>query len=467
MKLKVFLFSILLWNVSTAIGQECGTPTPTNLTTYPQPSPLRSTSFGQRVCIDIQFHVVRNTDGSFAFTPPNENALLNVINQHFNPHHFYFSSVGINYIDNSDYISLDSMDQEAIISNHNPNAINYYIVQEVISGSLSIAGKARSIPETHLFIRNNYTLTTTSPHEVGHCLGLLHTHATSRGVETIGGFNCATAGDLVCDTPADPNLTGNVGFGCIYNGGGGYDPLTDNLMSYAPNSCRSNFTEGQEFRMRHALANESILQGLNNNSCNIANIEWDYDDRAGTCLNQNKTFTLTNLPPSTNVYWTVTNNLSITSSTSNTVTVQLNSLGSEAVITGRVQISGLFYYYTLELEQLQIPDAANIELESFNSAPIYTGTFTNITARYNSFIDAGQLGYTWDWYVQSSQVRHNSPTYSYIHVSPIGNPNTVYIRTRASNECGSSAWKGKTFIVEASSNNGCTSCPTDDGQIHP
>lgn len=84
----------------------------------------------------------------------------------------------------------------------------------------------------------------TSPHELGHCLNLLHTHSTSNGIEYINGSNCSTAGDLVCDTPADPELNStNVDSSCNYFGGGGYNPLTNNIMSYSPFGCREHFTE--------------------------------------------------------------------------------------------------------------------------------------------------------------------------------------------------------------------------------
>lgn len=42
-------------------------------------------------------------------------------------------------------------------------------------------------------------------HELGHSFGLLHTFETRFGKELVDGSNCLTAGDFVCDTPADPN----------------------------------------------------------------------------------------------------------------------------------------------------------------------------------------------------------------------------------------------------------------------
>jgi hypothetical protein len=41
---------------------------------------------------------------------------------------------------------------------------------------------------------------------MGHFLGLLHTHEDSFGKENVDGTNCRTAGDLLCDTKADPGF---------------------------------------------------------------------------------------------------------------------------------------------------------------------------------------------------------------------------------------------------------------------
>lgn len=75
------------------------------------------------------------------------------------------------------------------------------------------------------------------PHEMGHYLNLIHTHEW--GDELANGSNCATAGDRVCDTPADPygkpNATSSR---CSYTGtatdanGQAYTPDLNNLMGY-------------------------------------------------------------------------------------------------------------------------------------------------------------------------------------------------------------------------------------------
>jgi Pregnancy-associated plasma protein-A len=42
------------------------------------------------------------------------------------------------------------------------------------------------------------------PHEFGHYFGLYHTAETGFGNEKVDGSNCRSAGDKICDTPADP-----------------------------------------------------------------------------------------------------------------------------------------------------------------------------------------------------------------------------------------------------------------------
>ncbi|MCE7922454.1 MAG: hypothetical protein DYG98_05320 [Haliscomenobacteraceae bacterium CHB4] len=93
-------------------------------------------------------------------------------------------------------------------------------------------------------------------HEFGHYFGLYHTAETFFGIETVSGENCRTAGDRICDTPADPGELYNVYVnysGCEMKGfkeeetGLEYHPIIQNYMSYyAPCYMRQfSFTEGQ------------------------------------------------------------------------------------------------------------------------------------------------------------------------------------------------------------------------------
>lgn len=93
-------------------------------------------------------------------------------------------------------------------------------------------------------------------HEIGHYFGLYHTWEVDEfGRELNDGSNCATTGDLICDTDADPYPTGSVGVNCNYSGpldvatGLYYTPPVCNIMTYWTSPCRQSFTVGQYNRM--------------------------------------------------------------------------------------------------------------------------------------------------------------------------------------------------------------------------
>lgn len=104
------------------------------------------------------------------------------------------------------------------------------------------------------------------PHEMGHLFGLLHTFE-GNGIENVNGSNCEVAGDLVCDTPADPYVEGSdttwlsePNYEFIFTGvdanGEFYQPDVGNIMSYysAP-SC--GFTRGQYIKMANTWLTSS------------------------------------------------------------------------------------------------------------------------------------------------------------------------------------------------------------------
>ncbi|HMV51671.1 MAG TPA: M43 family zinc metalloprotease [Blastocatellia bacterium] len=111
-------------------------------------------------------------------------------------------------------------------------------------------------------------------HEMGHYFDLYHTHDTDFGVECptrAGG--CDRTGDLLCDTPADPNLDKGkyVDSNCAYNNlapiPGGcdstpYNPPTRNLMSYSLNTCRYQFTPEQISKVLQTLRESPVRRNL-------------------------------------------------------------------------------------------------------------------------------------------------------------------------------------------------------------
>ncbi len=104
----------------------------------------------------------------------------------------------------------------------------------------------------------------TLSHEVGHCMGLLHTFQSSCGSD------CSNTGDACCDTP--PVFTATYGCSTTQNtcsnDANGPDPYNanvvdqiENFMSY--DACQNMFSLDQRDRMHIFLNSTSTSQGLN------------------------------------------------------------------------------------------------------------------------------------------------------------------------------------------------------------
>lgn len=166
-----------------------------------------------------------------------------------------------------DFNSGDELNRQ----NYVPNTINVYFVEDLqVNVNFGLCGYAQFpwIGDVKSrYIMMNQACSTdgaTLSHELGHFYGLFHTHETFRGREYVDGSNCETAGDQICDTPADPNLSlPNAMSGCLYVGrytdpkGELYGPSVSNLMAYSPSPCQRNFTEGQRKVMRAVHENEN------------------------------------------------------------------------------------------------------------------------------------------------------------------------------------------------------------------
>ena len=165
------------------------------------------------------------------------------------------------------YIGDNNM-KDLVNTYHEPNTINIYYTQYLIVEENDTVAGLGTLPLTvdedkksdNVYISTNEiemnVWITTHAHELGHFFGLYHTHeADEFGPEYADGSNCNTAGDLMCDTPAEPDLSEVEIEACRYvetltdARGDYYIPNIGNMMSYGPKECRWGFSKEQYKRM--------------------------------------------------------------------------------------------------------------------------------------------------------------------------------------------------------------------------
>jgi hypothetical protein len=104
-----------------------------------------------------------------------------------------------------------SLYADSLVTYNVPNVINIYFINTILNDDVTLCGYA-SFPwnekeQEYVVIKNSCAMNgSTLAHEVGHYLGLWHTHTTTNGPELVNGANCKIAGDELCDTPAERAL---------------------------------------------------------------------------------------------------------------------------------------------------------------------------------------------------------------------------------------------------------------------
>ncbi len=221
--------------------------------------------------VRVYFYIVTNDDGSLpAATPAQvENEFSQIVND-YAANNLCFANMGFRYINSTNINFNINCDNPASFSALNPwlvpNCITIFFQRALgANAGGSYGGNAYTIPNTFCSVATgNINSGRTTSHEVGHCLGLLHTFEPVNGFENINGNNCSTTADRVCDTPSDPWARGACfsSNGCSYNGncvdGNGatnFSPPFANIMSYWwGNGCiPTNFTGGQFTRANDFL----------------------------------------------------------------------------------------------------------------------------------------------------------------------------------------------------------------------
>ncbi len=270
MRHQFFILFLALLSVSSAQAQNytaCTTPTPLVALRFDKRANQRAENLlANPYVVQVFIHILRDDDGTNAAM---DDATLKInldrMAGFYRPHNICFTLVGRDFIDNSTWNTSFTGSQIGALHAVNPHtdAIDMYIHK---NGFDSSGGNAYSIPSTKCSVAANASFN--FEHEMGHCLGLLHTFETANGTECPDGTDCGTTGDLICDTPAD--FSGSQGFrtGCTFTGTQtincsgsdfSYNPPTQNIMSYFA-ACYNNFTAGQRARMQNTIDATTFLQ---------------------------------------------------------------------------------------------------------------------------------------------------------------------------------------------------------------
>ena len=285
--IKILLFSFAIFSNFHLIAQQpetisCITPEPENFTELENQNKV---SFNHHIDeyydklqqktstaitnVPAKIHIVTDANGVTSIT---EQEILDEIEEanSFLANSFLEINVcdDVNYIANNLLYNFDIDDQGTLYANNQPDIMNIYFVESIAFGSGNACGYTYVPPVSSQYYDvivmdnqcTNNPVSTTLIHEFGHHFALLHTHGVSNSEltdELVNGSNCASAGDRLCDTPADPQLnSSNVSsVNCLYTGtqtdalGQFFDPDTSNIMSYSPNTCTDFISEQQYARM--------------------------------------------------------------------------------------------------------------------------------------------------------------------------------------------------------------------------
>lgn len=276
-------------------AQECGTiPTTEQLEHLTQTREKRQQfdaramaedrSGGSLHWIPVQFHefVATNTTYPTVFDSDIA-AWMGDLNNRFLPYgiQFFECNTRDTFV-NPVLYNFDITEEPQLAQYEVAGVINVYLMSTVTANGSSLGGYSYLPPSADRIVLSkasgNVSDNKVFLHEIGHYLGLYHTHGkTNTGTtdELVNGTNCLVAGDDVCDTPADPNVLYNGG--CVYSLGGfdanghPYNPDMGNHMSYANKLCRNHFSVGQMNRMAYtALHDRNYLGGCAHpSSCDV------------------------------------------------------------------------------------------------------------------------------------------------------------------------------------------------------
>lgn len=196
------------------------------------------------------------------------------INTAFTKLNAAFSSIKLKFricntvsINNYQFNNLNAAQNERdlTIQYNSKNTINLYFASTLMDKEGNLVPGYSYMPADQIdaiFLDKDFITGNELIHQVGHFLGLYHTHETIFGAELVNDVNCQNTGDRCCDTPADPRIAGAFDNKCDYTGSAKdsknnfYVPSINNYMSLGNDVCRCVFTNDQLNRVIYTLKNQ-------------------------------------------------------------------------------------------------------------------------------------------------------------------------------------------------------------------
>lgn len=234
--------------------------------------------------VPVHFHIVTDNDGSNSLDEDKLIKDLCKLNNRYEEADILFYIDEISYINSTNLNSRPRLSSSVSLmrQNRNSNAMNVYLVTDILQNDGSPSGAAGYYSggsNNDFIVMLKTTLGNDSfvlEHEIGHFFSLPHTHVGWEGdisqgstnggyqpdihgdtvriqiitgstqsgpveVELVNGSNCNVAGDRICDTPPDYGFGQSCGC-CtmVYDvwdrNGDKIEPMIDNVMSYS-NGC--------------------------------------------------------------------------------------------------------------------------------------------------------------------------------------------------------------------------------------
>lgn len=273
---SLLLFFCLISSIVKSQDFKCGTTVPSNAKLIEgghKPALLSLLEYqGISNCLNkvlsINYIIVTDSLNDPGVTVTDINNGVQALNNWFSPICLSFQVCNIDTVYAYKYNKWHrTQEQDEFVALYcKENVINIVLVEEIEdpAGANGYAPLGIFMPGTPRYdlicIAKNGVDGKTLFHEMGHFFGLYHPFEVSLGNELVNASNCSTAGDLLCDTPADIDPA-PIGAGCVWNGtnvdanGDYYTPILGNIMSYHLPDCDLSFTTDQYNRMIFCFLN--------------------------------------------------------------------------------------------------------------------------------------------------------------------------------------------------------------------